>query len=259
MTLREDILTARDTQQDKHTIAEKYHEKRVKAIREDGGPYDAEGESGLTIHIVDLDAFESGSEYRLNEIDEAYNSIPVLSNPYSGGRGQGDTVKHTASGPGVATTTNEDDVVRRYTHIANVGIVEAATLDIVASGEHGRVDGPHIGASTLEGILVERTARMMNVIDNAGIEGPYSITFTLWGVSGVQFIYRGDGMPMFGTTAFETDTVAPFGIEVESAIDPVELRNALAEPLSSLWQAAGYDSPETYTDGEWEIADDLGL
>lgn len=259
MTLREDIVTARDPQQDKRTIAEKYHDKRVKAIREDGGPYNAEGDSGLAFHIIDLDAFESGSEYRLREIEDPQKSIPVLSNPYGSSRGRGDRVKHTDCGFGVVTTGMDSDVVRRYTHVANVGIVEATTNNIVASEERGRVEGPHIDASTFEGILVERTARMMDALNDADFGGPYFVTFTLWGVSGVHFVYLDNGFPRMRESKFEADTVSPFGTEVQSAVDPLELREAMNEHLNSLWRAAGYGSPLTYTDGDWEVAEDLGL
>lgn len=257
MTLRRDILNLRGSDQNERTIAENFHEQRVKSVREEGGVYDAEGTSGLVVHIIDSEAFDADAAYRLEQIEEPYQAIPILSNPFGGSRGRGDELRHTAPGPG-AVTTDEGDVVR-YTQIANNGIVEAVTLNIVNSGERSQVDGPYIGASTFEGIVVERTARMLNVVDEAGIDGPYFVAFSLWGVSGVKFIYQQGRGPMLGAYEFGQDTVSPFGIEIESAIAPVEFREALSEPLTSLWKVAGYDIPQTYSDGEWELKEELGL
>lgn len=127
MSLRQDILNSRGYDQNERTIAENYHEQRVKSIRDEGGVYDAEGTSGLAVHVIDSEAFDADAAYRLEEIEEPYKSIPVLSNPFGGSRGRGDELLHTSTGPGVVTT-DESDVVR-YTHIANNGIVEAVTLN----------------------------------------------------------------------------------------------------------------------------------
>lgn len=257
MTLRQDILNHRGSDQNERVIAENYHEQRVESVREEGGIYDTEGTSGLVVHVIDSEAFDADAAYRLEHIEEPYKTIPVLSNPFGGSRGRGDELRYTATGPS-AVTTDEDDVVR-YTHIANNGIVEGVALNIVNSGERSQVDGPYIGALTFEGIVVERTARMLDVVDEAGIEGPYYIVFSLWGVSGVKFIYRQGRGPMLGAYEFGQDTVSPFGIKIESAIGPIELREALSEPLISLWKVAGYDIPQTYSDGEWELKEELGL
>jgi len=193
------------------------------------GPVPLMERGTLVLHIVPLTAFDNPIALALQPIEQDFRIfVPMGSTTASGMR---------INFEGVLKTSNADPQAtqhRAYTHLYRNGIVEAVTSTLI--NDQTRV------ISFLDDIIVKETLKKLNDLARVGVEPPFAILVSIYGVQGVQLNLARPNAVWFDNlgNALDRDQYHPQEVLVETLPRNIqECAKALRPILDQIANAGG--------------------
>ena len=222
------------------TLVEKiksFREDRLSKIYANDAPAPLNDNGKTIIHIIPINAFNSGQNYELDQINQ--NNLKLI-------RGAPSETRYNLDG----IIAYNSDIFTDYIQIFRNGIIEALDEDLTDT----RYDGLVIPSGLYEPALVETIKNYLNILESLNVETPVFIFISLIGVKGYTLATN--------TLAFNLPSrrkhyildrdvvllpetiIEDYDAEIEQLLKPI---------FDSLWRAFGYPSSYNYNaNGEWE-------
>jgi Schlafen, AlbA_2 len=194
------------------------------------GPIQLMERGTLVLHIVPLTAFDSPTVLALQPIERDFRIfVPMGSTTASGMRINFDGVLKTSNADPQATQH------RAYTQLYRNGIVEAVASSLI--NDRTQV------ISYLDDVIVKETLKKLNDLASVGVEPPFAILVSLYGVRGIQLNFaRGQNAAWFDDLghALDRDQYHPQEVVLETLPQNVqECAKTLRPILDQIANAGG--------------------
>jgi hypothetical protein len=212
-------------------VLEDLRESRLEQIKKGDTPVVLEAGPRFVLHFVPQSSLASETEVDIRRLGDMPNLRPLSSSTHNS--------RFNADGFLVYNPEREGKS-DGYLQVFRGGIVEA-----VSSRFFGEVEGrPRISGVRVEKEVLEVTPRLIQIMEELGIVGPFGVMMSLTGVRGFSMTSDPSRFWPDETPPIDRDVVLVPPVEVKDAAD--DLGATFRPGFDLIWQAAGFPSSRSY-------------